>query len=76
MANLKEQYQYIINDREKEIARFLKEFEDYSKAKKAKTEKLQFETKNLYEIALKQHQLIQSIEDGAYNNGIRPILIP
>ena len=76
MANLKEQYEYMINDREKEIARFLKEFEDYSKGKKAKTEKLQAETKNLYEIALKQNQLIQNIEDGVYNNGIRPVLIP
>jgi hypothetical protein len=40
MKNLREQYDYILKERESEIARFSKEFEDYAKLKKKKTVKL------------------------------------
>ncbi len=58
MKNIKDQYEYILKERESEIARFLKEFEDYEKLKKSNIVKLSEETMRLYDVAMQQHRRI------------------
>ncbi|CAG9333918.1 unnamed protein product [Blepharisma stoltei] len=78
-ANLEEQFKYLIGDDEDSHREFFEsqmEINTYLRNLDETLNEIKKETARMLEIANIQNEIIYDIEDGKYNNGIRPVLIP
>ena len=76
LENIKEQFSAYIKEKEEVVVNFRQEIATYNKKKDKETLKLKQEALSLFQVVQQQGKLIHNIEEGTYNKGIKPILIP
>lgn len=65
-----------IQEKEKEKEQMVREFTQYRDKRKEQIASMKQEMVNLYDLARRQHKAISDVIDGAYNNGIPPVVVP
>lgn len=75
-ADISSEYAIQLEDKEREIRDFEPQVKAYLASKEEQTANLQAELMKLYHYNTQASRLIRSIEEGEYNSGIRPVLIP
>ena len=76
MENLKNQYEYLLSEKEQQLKKFVEEFKEYHASKKQEIQTARSEIVNLYGIWKKYSKVIENVEKGVYTNGIRSAYIP
>jgi len=76
VTNLKEQYEYLLSEKEKELEKFVNEFKVYHAQKKGEIHNARDEIVNLYKVCKKLNKVVENVENGVYSNGIRSAYIP
>ncbi|CAK61737.1 unnamed protein product (macronuclear) [Paramecium tetraurelia] len=72
----KQQYEYHLNEKNKEIENFLSSFKQYRERKKQQINDIVDELLDLYDIVQKQNKVIDKIETGGYSGGLKSFSIP
>jgi len=76
MKAIKEQVEQELANKDRTIADFTHQFKIYTSKKKEKVKSLFKEEISLYECTSQYEHLLREIENGAFNQGIRPVIIP
>ncbi|CAD8122513.1 unnamed protein product [Paramecium sonneborni] len=72
----KQQYEYHLNEKNKEIENFLTSFKQYRDKKKQQINEIVDELLDLNDIIQKQSKVIDKIETGGYSGGLKSFSIP
>ena len=74
--NLKNQYEYLLQQKEKDFEKFVNEFKEYHSQKKEEIRAAREEIVGLYKVCKKLNTVIENVEQGVYTNGIISAYIP
>ena len=76
IVNVKEQLEHYLEEKDRKISEFMHEMKLYTTKKKEVTKAMLKEEIVLYEATSQLDALIHDIESGAFNQNIRPVIIP